>query len=149
MKGWLTYSSSKVFWLSIIFGFPIVFWLWAIGTKLTKKLPSNVKMNVGLFKIIMLYPIVYIVFALFYLIIKGDFILPLHFAAMGAFLYSMLFAAKALKSIELQKEALVSDYLGDFFLIWFYPIGIWLLQPRIHDIVYEKEKAHTANNGYS
>lgn len=138
MKGWLSYSSSRVFWSTIIFSFLIFFWLWDIGTKLTKELPENVKMNVKLFKFIMLYPLLYLVFAFFYLIIEHDVFLPLHFMAMGAFLYCMLFAAKAIKSIEMEKESSISDYMGDFFLIWFYPIGIWYLQPRIHKIINKK-----------
>ena len=61
--------------------------------------------------------------------------MPLHFAAMICTFYAMIIAAKALKSTELNKKATVSDFLGEFFLIWFFPIGIWILQPRIHKLI--------------
>jgi hypothetical protein len=28
-----------------------------------------------------------------------------------------------------------NDYIGEFFLFWFFPIGIWFIQPRINNIV--------------
>ena len=63
--------------------------------------------------------------------------MPLHFAAMLTSFYAMIFAAKNLKSVELEREAKISEYLGDFFLVWFFPIGIWILQPRIHKLINE------------
>ena len=35
---------------------------------------------------------------------------------------------------ELQKEATFNDFVGEFFLIWFYPIGIWFVQPEINKV---------------
>jgi hypothetical protein len=74
----------------------------------------------------------------------GDIIMPLHLAAMLSSLYALIFAAKSLKSAELNRKATVSEYLGDFFLIWFFPIGIWILQPRIHMIIEKQNKNTTA-----
>jgi hypothetical protein len=51
-----------------------------------------------------------------------------------AIINSMAFPAKALKSLEKGKEAELKEYIGDFFLIIFLPIGIWFLQPRINKI---------------
>lgn len=51
-----------------------------------------------------------------------------------AFLYFMMFPARALKSIEKGKKADISEYIGDFFLIIFLPIGIWFLQPRMNKV---------------
>jgi hypothetical protein len=65
--------------------------------------------------------------------------MSLHFSAMLSHLYAMIFASKTLKSAELKREATLSDYLGDFFLIWFYPLGIWILQPRIHKLLKQEE----------
>jgi hypothetical protein len=132
-------SASNVFFLAIFLGIPIYFWLLAIGTKLKNE---NYKPNFVtkiIFKISIFYPIIYYVFAIFNFIINGGFINSLHFAAMFSTFFAMLFAAKILKSAELKKEAVVSDYLGDFFLIWFYPIGIWILQPRIHKLKRKKQ----------
>jgi hypothetical protein len=56
----------------------------------------------------------------------------------------LYFTAKTLKSAEMQREAHFSDYIGDFFLLWFYPVGIWFIQPRINRIVQENQ--HTDNS---
>jgi len=39
----------------------------------------------------------------------------------------MIFTAKMFESqAEIQAEkAVISDYLGDFFLVWFYQLAIW------------------------
>lgn len=76
------------------------------------------------------------------MIFKDYVIMPLHVSAMLSIFYAMIFAAKTIKSAELNKEATLSDYLGDFFLIWFYPLGIWILQPRIQKLL-KKEKYTT------
>lgn len=128
-------NASSVFWLSIFLGIPIYLWLWSIGTKLqTDKVKVN-EIKLLLFKISVIYSIAYFVFAIYYLLINGWFVMPLHFAAMFSTLYAMIFAAKTLKSSELKREAKITDYLGDFFLVWFFPIGIWILQPRIHKLI--------------
>jgi len=49
------------------------------------------------------------------------------------------FPAKAIKSIELNKEATLSEYVGEFFHMAFIPVGIWYLQPRIKRIMEGKE----------
>jgi len=48
--------------------------------------------------------------------------------------YCLYFVAKALKSVELQREVTFNDYAGEFFLFWFSPIGVWVLQPRINKL---------------
>jgi hypothetical protein len=48
--------------------------------------------------------------------------------------YTLWFNAKTFKSVELQREALIGDYIGEFFLLWYFPIGIWFIQPRINKI---------------
>ena len=62
-------------------------------------------------------------------------ILPLHLFSMFCILYSLYFVAKTFKTVELQREVTFSDFAGEFFLIWFYPIGIWIVQPKINKMV--------------
>ncbi|MBX0333354.1 hypothetical protein K3G39_08885 [Pontibacter sp. HSC-14F20] len=54
-----------------------------------------------------------------------------------ALLHLFAFPAKVLKSLELNRKAHFSDYAGDFFLFLFWPIGVWVIQPRANKI---KEK---------
>jgi len=53
--------------------------------------------------------------------------------------YILFFQAKVLKSVELQKEALLKDYINYFFLLWFYPIGLWIIQPRFNALSTSKD----------
>jgi hypothetical protein len=61
-------------------------------------------------------------------------ILPLHLFAMFCIFYCLYFVAKTIKTAELQREVSFSDFVGEFFMLWFYPIGIWILQPKINQI---------------
>jgi hypothetical protein len=139
--------------LSVFFG-----WFWSIGVGLQYKIPKDVKMKVDQFKFFFFVPIFY-----FSLIITGislaadgyfqtDFDPPstgviiglvtsgilLHLFSMFCMIHSLYFIAKTIKTIELQKEVRFSDFIGEFFMIWFYPVGIWIIQPRINKI-YEDE----------
>lgn len=128
-------KASSVFWLSILLSIPLYIWIWQIGTQLqSDKIRCN-KINLILFKVSIIYPLVYFIFGIFYLFISGWFIMPLHYAAMVSSLYAMIFAAKTLKSAELHRKAKISEYLGDIFLIGFFPLGIWELQPRIQKLI--------------
>jgi peptidoglycan/LPS O-acetylase OafA/YrhL len=52
-----------------------------------------------------------------------------------AFFYFLSFPGKSLRTIENKRLASLGEYIGDFFLVLFLPIGIWFLQPRINKIV--------------
>jgi hypothetical protein len=46
--------------------------------------------------------------------------------------YCIYFVAKVIKTVESQEKVSFGDCLGDFFLIWFFFVGIWVIQPRIN-----------------
>lgn len=133
--------------VGLISGGVFFLWLWSVGNFLHSILPEEVHMNVRRFRSFLVFPVVYIAsFLIIFLFLigqieaTGDFIaasyfaliIPLHLFAMFCIFYTFYFIAKALKSVELKREARSGDYLGDFFLIWFYFIGIWILQPKIN-----------------
>jgi len=128
-------SSSRVFWLSILLWVPYMMWIWSTVIALQKNIPEPDRINITLFKIAVIFPSVYCLFAIVYFFPSGNISMPLHLAAMLSLMYAMLVAAKTIKSVEMSAKATVSDYLGDFFLFLFYPIGIWVLHPRIQNIL--------------
>jgi putative effector of murein hydrolase LrgA (UPF0299 family) len=65
------------------------------------------------------------------------FIIPIHLFAMFCIFYSLYFVAKTIKTVELQRAVTFSDFVLEFFLIWFYPIGIWIIQPQINKMIEE------------
>ncbi len=46
--------------------------------------------------------------------------------------YDLYFVSKNLVLAETSKSASFYDYAGPFFLIWFFPVGVWFIQPRIN-----------------
>jgi len=55
-----------------------------------------------------------------------------------AFIHYFAFPSKVLKTIELERKVTIGDYIGDFFLLLFTPIGVWLIQPRVKAIIRER-----------
>lgn len=55
--------------------------------------------------------------------------------------YLLYFVAKGLVTIETGKEAFFSDYFGVFMLFWFFPIGVWFLQPKMNRLYREIQQA--------
>ncbi|WP_418602933.1 hypothetical protein [Hwangdonia sp.] len=133
-------------------------WFWSIAIGLQKEIPQEVKMKVKKFKAFFFIPLVYIIFLMIYIgalfseIGINDsnsgwivaLILPLHLFSMFCIFYSMYFVAKTIKTAELQRKVGFGDFAGEFFLLWFYFIGIWIIQPKVNKL-YGKEKT-TANN---
>ncbi len=123
-------------------------WFYALGTNLHKKLPPTVSMNLTRFKIFLFIPALYMLVILIFVALKFSdplaggqisqstfaFILPLHIFSMFCIFFCLFFNAKAMKSVEWQRPVTFSDFAGEFFLIWFFPIGIWIIQPRINKL---------------
>ena len=145
----------KFFPLIILIGSGTFFgWFWSVAIGLQKKVPKNIVMKTKKFKIFFLIPVVYLtcIFILFGAVFSGlilngtmpneewvlfilPIILPLHLLSIFGILYAMYFVAKTIKTVELQKEVGFSEFAGEFFMIWFYFVGIWILQPKINKMV--------------
>ena len=132
-----------ILFIGLFFG-----WFYSLGTNLHKKLPQTTTMNLKRFKIFLLIPVIYMISISIFMV--GMFsnistgvqpssaifvlIVPLHLFSMFCIFYCLYFNAKALKTVEWQKPVTFSDFAGEFFLIWFFPIGIWIIQPRINKL---------------
>jgi hypothetical protein len=138
-----------ILFIGVFFG-----WFWSVVMGLQKKVPTNIKMKIKKFQIFFFIPITYMLFLSVAIgvamsaipeLIKGGeepsigligsimaVILPLHFLSMFCIFYVLYFVAKTFKTVELQREVTFSDFAGEFFMIWFYPIGIWVVQPKIN-----------------
>jgi hypothetical protein len=130
-------------------------WIWAISVELHELVPPDVPLPLRQFKIYFAIPILYslmITVWMAYTTSTGnahpDFtmhfviglILILHLVSMVCIVMGIRFAAKTLKSIELGRHARFNEYVGEFFLIWFSIIGIWILQPVLNSLT-EKQKS--------
>jgi hypothetical protein len=142
-----------IFFIGGFFG-----WFWAIATGLQNKVPTGVKMKVKKFKVFFFIPLIYIIlifgfmgFAFGGILENGQqpsggmigglvgIIVPLHLFSMFCIFYCLYFVSKTFKTVELQREVTFSDFAGEFFMIWFFPIGVWIVQPKINKMIENKE----------
>ena len=134
-----------VFPIMMIFFIGLFFsWFYALGTNLHKRLPVSASMNLTKFKIFLFIPVAYMLFLSVFMFLFSSggqpnpaifaVIVPLHLFSMFCIFYCLYFNAKALKTVELQRPVTFSDFAGEFFLIWFFPIGVWIIQPRINKL---------------
>lgn len=138
--------------IMMLFSLLFFSWLWAIAMGLQKWVPKDIQMKTTRFKIFFFIPLIYILFIsismtgvfsvdanTFFLNLGGiiSVIVPLHLFSMFCIFYMLYFAAKTLKTVELKRKVGFGDYAGEFFLLWFYFIGVWIIQPRVNKLYKE------------
>jgi len=126
-------------------------WIWAIGTRIDKKIPEDLRMKPGLFKFCVIYSIIYmLIFSAFALLLVAEIInpglnfiiiIPFHLLAMFSTLYCDYYIAKNIVMAEKKERVGISSYLPYFILMWFYPIGIWFIQPKVNRIFANTDKS--------
>lgn len=126
-----------------------LFWVYAIGTIMHSLIQKNSKPKIIYFKIscLIVFLIVLIFYESYFLkIVDDDFFLnyfSLGFAFVSVIMviqiYTFLFAASMLESSIQGKIVNRSDSLKVAFFIWFFPIGIWYIQPLIKKVLAEHE----------
>ncbi len=140
--------------VSLISMFSLAGWIWAMSTGLQSQIPENIHLKIKKFKRFFFIPFVYVLFIAILVIANigyithpksnPDFsnigtlvliIIPFHLLSIFSGFYTLYFAAKTYKTAELQKEVKFSDFAFEFILLWFYPIGIWILQPKINQMI--------------
>lgn len=151
----LDFFNLFYFFPIIMIVFTILFfcWFWSMGIGLQKFIPNSINMKVQRFKILFFIPFIYTIlfmatFAGKHLLPDGSwildfknfqpFIIPLHLFSMFCIIYCMYFIAKTIKTVELDKNVTFSDFSSEFFLLWFYFVGIWYIQPKINKFLNKK-----------
>ena len=134
--------------LMTLFWAPMFAWFYSLGAALHKRLPATVTMNLVRFKLLLFVPCIYLLLSAVFINSVASFGLSaiqpsvpilitdqlLRFVSIACMLYCIYFVAKALKAVEWQKPVVLNDFTGEFFLVWFFPVGIWFIQPRINSL---------------
>lgn len=124
-------------------------WLYTLATHLHRKLPPTAKMNLGRFKLFLSIPLLYVI--LLWIFILGMFsdmsttgqpdaiivaiAIPLNVFVIFCLFYCLHFTAKALKTVEGERPVTsFGDFSQEFFLLWLFPVGLWVIQPRINQL---------------
>jgi len=61
-------------------------------------------------------------------------VVAMHLLATVAIFYVLGFSSKNLIMAERQAPVSFFDYSGPFFLMWFFPLGVWFVQPRVNKL---------------
>lgn len=126
-------------------------WMFQVALFCNKKLPPEVHMNLNVFRFFFFFPLMYFAAFFGFISIKvytEDFgnlfhflmIIPLHLFAMFCIIFITYFVAKSIKTVELQRKVTFGDFVGEFFLIMFFVVGIWILQPKINNLAEQKNE---------
>jgi hypothetical protein len=127
--------------LSLISMGVLLGWFYSIGFTFFKKLRDKRGLNLRLLRIASVYPFVLVLIVLLFQdLLKKDagvaFMLVL--SALVSIFYCMRFAAKAIASFERKESVGFGDYAGNFFLMWFFPLGVWFVQPKVGKLLERK-----------
>jgi len=111
-------------------------WYWSMGSFICSIVEPTLRPKLRFFCFAIVYPLAYLlVFNLFFdhltpIVFLAIF--PFHLLAMFCLLYTPAFIARNLAVAETGRALRFRDYAGTVFLVWFFPIGIWFVQPRIN-----------------
>lgn len=141
--------------LAIMFVLFAGYFVYFLGNSLYKKLPVKHDLNVRRFNMRVLFCVLYvaIVMAMSLLYNSGDrrnytdlegfvwIIIPFHLLAMYCMFYAIWFIAKCIATVENGKVVYFDTYAGLFFLLWFFPIGVWWIHPKLQKIFFGTDES--------
>jgi hypothetical protein len=134
-------SVSLVFFLSTIQMVLLLVWYYAIGSTFYSRLHDNGKLNLLFFRINSVTPILaLLVCGLIPNSLKNypSVLIIIILYSLFSILYCINFAAKVVVMFERKQYVGFVDYAGYFFLFWFFPVGVWFIQPKIHKLLQHK-----------
>ena len=151
-----THTAATLVVAAVLFSFIIasagfLIWLYYLTSKLYARLMNKANVNFGLFKvcIVMLGIFLLCLTSVLYniadkftglgarTIAEGTLATvmpPLFLLATLSLFYCLYFTARALKTVELRRVITVQEYAAEFVQLWYFPLGVWILQPRINKI---------------
>lgn len=131
----------------IILIFLLLSWFWVLGMWLNQFVPEDLRSATNLFKFSIIFPVAITISlqALFILRPSNSslpdfvlFIIPLYFLFIFCLLYDLNFISKNLVLAEKNDKVKIEEYIGPFFALWFFPIGLWFIQPRVDALFAQK-----------
>lgn len=125
-------------------------WNWSVVMGLDRIIPPEYRLNLRAFRVFFFIPMIYaLIFSLSFLFLMNDtypnpifllVVIPVHLFSMFCIVYCSYIVAKSIRTAEEGQTVHFSDYVAEFFMLWFFPIGVWLLQPRINQLA---ERIHS------
>lgn len=134
--------------LVLIWIYFLFYCVYSLGKSLYKKLPRLHDLKIKRFYFHLFFVIIYLTIVLIsfsggYEINQNNYkdydwfifiIIPLHIFTMYSLFYAIWFLAKTIATIENNRKVGFDFYIREFFLLCFFPIGIWWLHPKLRKI---------------
>lgn len=149
LPGFFPVSNSIGIFISVTWALFFLCCTYLLGNILYKKLPTGHDLNLNRFHFNLFFPVIY--FTIIFIVYDGGYdinqdtyknygrvaaiIIPLHLFSMYCMFYTIWFIGKTIATIENNKVVTFDNYAGNFFLLWFFPIGIWWMHPKIKRII--------------
>jgi hypothetical protein len=144
IRSWYDFGPGGFFFLGVMALYLLCFlaWFGSMGLFFRSIVKPELRMDTQFFRFALVYPVVYVPIFLFLVIpdtrVPVWIILPLHLACMVCLFYLLYFVSKNLVLAETGKQVSFYEYASPFFLLWFFPIGVWIVQPKVNRLYAEK-----------
>jgi len=117
-------------------------WMWTIASASNEKLEPALRKSPKLMVAGLGFAVLYLALTpwLWPDLRTGDkgvpsLMVPMHLGSMLGIFYALLYTANRLTTLEKKQTVSFFDYSGPFFLLWFFPIGVWFIQPRVNRLL--------------
>ncbi len=134
----LVAASIGLFMLLVLFA-----WMFSVGSWSNRHLAESRRRNVVPFAIGLALPIVYVLMYIFLYIPQLDdgapsrpplWLLPMHMLSMVGIFYGIWYTARQFKSLQENEDGGFMIFSSTFFLLFIFPIGLWLIQPAVNQL---------------
>lgn len=141
----LVVASIGLFMLLVLF-----LWMYSIGSWSNQHLPEVQRRSPVLFATSLAIPLIYLLMYIFvYLpqLVDGPpvqppiWLLPMHMLSMAGIFYGFWYTARQLKSLQENEEADFLIFSSTFFLLFIFPLGVWLIQPSVNQLYHKLEQS--------
>jgi hypothetical protein len=116
-------------------------WLWTIAQASNQKVDPVLRKSTRMIAVSIAYAALYVLVSpLIWPDLEGRpgvpaLMVPMHLLAMVAIFYVLLFTANRLVTLDRKQKVSFFDYSGPFVLLWFFPLGVWFIQPRVNKLL--------------
>lgn len=118
-------------------------WMFSIGAWSNQHLPESRRRSPLPFAFSLVVPLVYLLMYIFlYIPLLADgapskpplWLLPMHMLSMVGIFYGIWYTSRQLKSLQENQDADFLIFSSTFFLLFIFPIGVWLIQPNVNQL---------------
>ena len=144
-------ASIGLFILLVLFA-----WMFSIGAWSNRHLPEPRRRSMIPFGVGLALPIIYVLmYIILYIpLLKNGapsrpplWMLPMHMFSMVGIFYGIWYTARQLKSLQENEDASFMIFSSTFFLLFIFPIGIWLIQPEVNQLYNKLDQSNPDADG--